>query len=174
MDISIIGENSIKIKGKNITFIIDPAKDMPKTSADAIVLLDGIGSADISRVTDSRIIINGPGGYEVGGAKISGTSTVKGILYRFSIDGINVILGKTAESKADGFDECQVAVINTSGEFNESSITGLEPKIAVLYGGKKEEAAKALGAENVIPMPKITIAKDKLPEKMEVIVLASS
>ncbi len=117
------------------------------------------------------MIISGPGGYEVGGAKISGTSTPKGILYRFSIDAVSVILGKTTESKVDGFDECQVAVINTDDEFSESSITGLEPKITILYGDKKAEAAKALGVENAIPVSKITITKDKLPEKMEVVTL---
>lgn len=171
MDIAIVGENSIKIRGKQVTFVVDPDNGLPKTSADAVVFLGNLNDADTSRVIDSRIIINGPGSYEVEGAKISGTTTSKGILYRLSVDGINIILGRTAETKTDGFDECQVAMINTDGEFSESFVTGLEPKVVILYGGRKEDAAKALGAENAIPMPKITITKDKLPEKMEVVTL---
>lgn len=171
MDISIVGKNSIKIKGKQVTFIVDPVSGMPKTSADAIVLLDGGDNIDVGRVTDYRIIISGPGGYEVGGAKISGTPTPKGTFYRLSIDGISIILGFATDEKMEGFNACQVVVVNTSNDFNESYVTALEPKMAVLYGDKNIESAKALGAENVSSVPKITIAKDKLPEKMEVVVL---
>lgn len=172
MDITIIGKNSLKIKGKKVSFIVDPAKNMPKTSADAIILLSGNANVDISRVTDSRIIIKGAGGYEVGGAKVSGTTTAKGILYKISIDGMGIIIGRVAETKAEGFNACQVAIVNTEdGDFNESFVTSLESKMTVLYGEKKIDAANTLGAESVTSVPKITITKDKLPEKMEVIVL---
>jgi hypothetical protein len=50
-------------------------------------------------------------------------------------------------------------------------VTALEPKITVLYGDKKEESAKKLGAESVNMVPKVTILKDKLPEEMEIAVL---
>jgi hypothetical protein len=171
VDISIVGNQSIKLKGKQATFIVDPAKEMPKTVSDAIILLNGSHNVDVSRVTDFRIIIDGPGGYEVGGVKISGTKTAKGILYRLSIDGINIILGSAADAKMEGFNVCQVAVINTSNDFNESFVTALEAKITVLYGDKKVESAKTLGAESISLVPKITITKDKLPEKMEVAAL---
>lgn len=171
VDIAIVGQNSIKLRGKQVTFIVDPSSALPKTSADAIILSNGYADIDISRVTDSRIIIEGAGGYEVGGAKISGTTTSKGILYRISIDGLNIILGKAAETKAEGFNACQVAVVNADRDFNASFITALEPRIAVLYGDKNIEAAKTLGAENAGPVSKITITQDKLPEKMEVMVL---
>lgn len=171
MDIAIIGNNSIRIKSKGATFVVDPAKDMPKTASDAIILLNGEGNVDISRITDSRIIINGPGGYEIGGVKISGTTTPNGILYRLSLDGINVIIGKTIESKAEGFSSCQVLITNADTDFKESFVTTLEPKITVLYGDKKTESAKTLGAENVTPVARVTVTKDKIPEKMEVVVL---
>lgn len=171
MDIAIVGKNSIKLKGKQATFIIDPVSAIPKTSADAVILLNGANGMDVTRVTDSRIIIDGPGGYEVGGVKISGTKTPKGTLYKFSIDGVSVILGSATDAKMEGFNVCQVAVVNTDSDFNESFVTALEPKITVLYGDKKTESAKTLGAENVSLVPKITITKDKLPEKMEIVVL---
>lgn len=171
MDIAILGNQSIKLKGKSATFIVDPGVDMPKTSADAIILLNGEKDMDISRVTDSRIIINGAGGYEVGGVKISGTTTDKGTLYRISIDDVLIIIGRGAETKAEGFNACQVAIINTESGFNESFITTLEPKMVLLYGEKSKEEARALGAESVNSSPKVSITKDKLPEKMEIIVL---
>lgn len=171
MDIAIVGKTSIKLKGKQVTFIVDPSKVAPKISSDAIILSNGYDNIDISRVTDSRIIIEGKGEYEVSGAKVSGTTTPKGTLYRISMDGVDIVVGRTTETKTEGFNACQVAIINASGDFNESFVTDLEPKITVLYGTSKIEAAKTLGAESIGLVPKITIAKDKLPEKMEVIIL---
>jgi hypothetical protein len=172
VDIAILGENSLRLKGKKVAFVIDPEKGMPKTSADAVILLnDGNNNVDISRVTDSRIIIAGPGSYEVEGIKISGLKTPKGIVYRILIDDIITILGSSTDTKVEGYDVCQVAIINTTNDFSESYVTALEPKITVLYGDKKEESAKKLGAESVNMVPKVTILKDKLPEEMEIAVL---
>ncbi len=174
VDIAIVGNNSLKLKGKGAAFVVDPALAMPKTASDAIILLNGRSNTDVTRVTDSRIIIDGSGGYEVGGVKISGTKTPKGILYKLSIDDVSIILGSATDTKTEDFNACQVVVVNTNNDFNESFVTGLEPKIVVLYGDKKNEAARALGQENVSPVSKVTITRDKLPEKMEVVILASS
>ncbi len=171
VDIAIVGKTSIKLKGKKVSFIVDPAKEIPKTSADAILLLNGYDKIDVSRITDSRVTIDGAGGYEVGGAKVSGTTTPKGTLYRISIDGVGIVIGGGTQTQADGFNTCQVAIINTDQDFNESFITSLELKLVVLYGDKKIDAAKILGAENAVLVPKVTVAKDKLPEKMEIVVL---
>ena len=171
VDIAIIGKNSIKLKGRETTFVVDPAKDIPRTPADAVILLNGLGNIDTLRVADFRIMINGAGGYEVGGSKITGAKTPKGTLYRLSIDGVSIILGSATDAKIEGFSACQVAIVNTNSDFNESFVMVTEPKIAVLYGEKKLEAAKALGAENVSLASRISITKDKLPEKMEIAVL---
>lgn len=171
MDIALVGKNSIKIKGKQVSFIVDPAKDMQKTAADGIILLDTSSDTDLLRVTDSRIVINGPGEYEVGRAKVSGIKTQNGIFYKFLIDGINVVLGLAMNAKMEGSDDCGIAIIKTDADFNEAFVTGLEPKMAVLYGDNKSESAKKLNTENIAMVPKITILKDKLPEKMEIVVL---
>ena len=171
MDIAIIGKNNIKLKGKQTTFVVDPTKDMPKTASDAIILLNGLENIDTSKVTDFRIIINGAGGYEVGGSKITGAKTPKGILYKILIDDVSIILGFATDAKMEGFNACQVAVVNTNSDFNESFVTALEPKMVLLYGEKSKEEAKALGAENVSLVSRISITKDKLSEKMEIAVL---
>lgn len=172
VDIAVIENKSLRLKGKQVTFVIDPSPKMPKTSADAIIVLDGMNNVDVSRVTDSRIIIAGPGSYEVGGAKVSGTKTPKGTAYKFLIDGVGIVLvGSATDAKIEDFNAGQVAIVNTSSDFSESFVTALEPKMVVLYGDKGNEAAKTLGAESTISASKTTITKDKLPEKMEVVVL---
>lgn len=170
MDISFIEGNSIRLKGRKATFIVDPAKQMPKAAADAVIVLDGMKNIDVSRVTDSRITITGPGEYEIGGIKVSGTKTPKGTIYRFSMDDMSVFLGFATDVKIEGFNLCQIAIVNTANDFSESFVMALEPKLTILYGDKKNESAKTLGA-NVAQVSKIAITKDKLPEKTEVAVL---
>ena len=171
VDIAIVGKESIKIKGKQASFVIDPVAGMSKVGGDAIILLGGGEGIDVSRVTDSRIILAGPGSYEVGGVKILGTKTIKGTIYKMTMDGITTIIGSSAEVKTEGFNACQVLIVDTTDEFSESFVTALEPKITILYGEKKNEAAKTLGVENVSVVSKLTVAKDKLPDEMETVVL---
>ena len=66
---------------------------------------------------------------------------------------------------------CQIAILNVDDGFSSSFITNLEPKIVVLYGDKKENAANLLGKGTLPATKKFTVTKDKLPEEMEVVVL---
>ena len=215
MDISYLDKDSIKIHSKHTTFVIDPSSIIPKTSADAVILLNGNKSItffsrsidsrekknntnphgkprdfekvldkDLSRVDDYRIVINGPGEYEINGVKVSCAKGDKGFIYGFTSDGISLILGKSSEiseisakgGSASGRKEeidtaCQIAILNVDDGFSSSFITNLEPKIAVLYGDKKENAANLLGKGTLPATKKFTVTKDKLPEEMEVVVL---
>jgi hypothetical protein len=171
VDISIIGKGSLKLKGKRSTFIVDPVKDMPKTASDAVILLKGRVGKDLTRATDYRVVIEGPGEYEISGAKISGVKTVNGIIYKLTIDNVTIILGYSADAKMEGFSVGQVALINTSENFNEAFITALESKLTILYGEKRMESAKILGKNVTSSVSKITVLKDKLPTEMEVVAL---
>jgi hypothetical protein len=171
MDIALLGKRTIRLKGKTASFVIDPASDISKVDADGIILLKK-DNYDVSSVSDSRILINGSGEYEVGGVKISGIKIPdEGAVYKFLIDSVSVVVGRVDKYKGDGLTGCQIAVLSPDGDFNESSVTSLDPKIIALYGDNSQNAAKKLGAENVNSVSKLTVAKDKLPEKMEVSVL---
>jgi hypothetical protein len=171
VDISILGPKSIKIKGKKTSFIIDPMKGIVKNSADAIVLLKGRMEIDLSRVADARIILEGPGSYEVNGTRVAGLKTPNGILYKFQVDDLTIILGYATDAKVEEFNTCQIAVVNTDANFSESFITAMEPKMTILYGDKASESAKTLGGEQVAPVSKISVTKDKFSEKMEIAIL---
>lgn len=167
-----MSKDCIRLKGKKVSFVIDPKKDTPKTTGDAILLTNNL-DIDTSRVSDFRVIVKGQGEYEVSGSKVSSVATPKCIVYKLLIDNVIVILGRSVDfSKLESnFTACDIALINADSEFNESFITSLGPKVVVLYGENKLDGAKKLGTENVTPVAKFSIAKDKLPEKMEVVVL---
>ena len=172
MDISYLDKNSIKIRSKYAAFVVDPPVSGPKISCDAIILLEYKDNL-LSKVIDYRIVINGPGEYEINGAKVMGVRVNKGFVYSLSFDGLEITMGRTsdiAEIKDNAF-ACQIAILNVDDGFSSSFITNLEPKIAVLYGDKKENAARILGKQNFQTTKKFTVTKDKLPEDMEVVVL---
>jgi len=178
MDIAILGGNALKIRSKHASFVVDPVKTMSKVNADAILLLGNI-DIDTSRVLDKRIIIDGPGEYEVGGVKISGIKigppgrdAGHGIIYSLFLDSLRIILGKVSDISRieDTTSSCQIALLLADSDL-KSIVAKLEPKIIVLYGEKKMEGAKLLGKADIQPVQKFTTTKDKLSEEIEVVVL---
>lgn len=168
MDLTILDKNSIKIKGKKSSLVVDPAPKSPKTPADAILLLGPDGAID--RVEGSRLVVNDDGEYEVGGIKITGVSNLdSGIVYNLNIDNTPTILARTStlEKMTDTANEAQIAILNVDSSLNEAIIAQLEAKVIVLYGEKSIEGLKALGRKDLPSTRKVTIGREKLPEEQE-------
>ena len=124
-------------------------------------------------VSGQRVIVSGPGEYEVGGVKITGMNQ-NGMMYVLHVDEVEVfVTSASALEKTLEGNEYEIIVINADTVLRESFITTLSPKVVIIYGLQASEAAKALGRDS-IPVAKYVISADKLPEEMEVIVLANS
>ncbi|MDO8620754.1 MAG: hypothetical protein Q7R31_00495 [Candidatus Levybacteria bacterium] len=173
MDIAIVNESSIKIRGKHVGFIIDPPIDGPKISADGVIYLSNDLPVDVSRVEEYRVIIKGPGEYQVSGAMITGVKADKEYVYKIVLDDVQILVAKASDiSKFKGdMDSSEVLILNVNSEIEASVITNMEPRVVILYGEKKEEAAKILGKSEIKKTEKATVSKEQLPEMMEVIVL---
>lgn len=79
IDINFLGHACFKIRAKNTTFLIDPFSPkevglrMEKTKADAVLITHHHPDHFcLERVFDYRLIIDGPGEYEIGGYQIFG------------------------------------------------------------------------------------------------------
>ncbi len=173
MDVTLLSENSIKIKGKKASLIVDPQAKTPKNTADIILSLKG--EIDPSRVDEYRLIIDDDGEYEVGSVKVTGQSKGDlGIFYNINIDNIQVIIAKvsTLEKLTDTGSEAEVAILNVDSVLNEAIVASLESKIIILYGEKVNEGIKALGKNDLVPTKKLSIVKEKLPEETQIVWLA--
>lgn len=169
MEITALDGGSLKIKSKKASLLVDPKVGMPKTSADGVVLLEG---GDPSRVTDSRVTVEKPGEYEVGGIKMSAIGVGKdGVIYNLNVDNIIVLLAKTSsiEKISDTLSETQIAILNVDSDINESAITTLEARIVLLYGDKAKDILKVLGKQEISPSKKFIAANDKLPEETQIV-----
>lgn len=171
MDVNFLSQNSIKIKSKRATVVIDPQKEISKTSADCVIVTND--SSDISRVSESRLLVEGPGEFEVGGLKITGISFGDKTAYVLNADGTEVLVIKASVvEKTTGVNrDYPILILNADSSLNQSLITSLEPRLVILYGEKAKEGAKVLGRESVSVVSKYSFSEDKLSEEMEIVVL---
>lgn len=126
----------------------------------------------------------------VGGAE-RGNNTV----YHILMDGINIVhlgdLGHVlTEEQASQIDQTDILMVPVGGvytinaEYATKVVAQLEPKVVIPMHYKipglkielegVEPFLKEMGAENIQPMPKLSITKDKLPEETEVVVLSKA
>ena len=108
MEVTYIGHSCFKIKDKTISLVIDPydpnklGYKLPKLSCDVLLVThDHFDHNYIEGVSDYRLLIDGPGEYEVGGCFINGKSIShdekggeeqgKVTMYLITIDGFNIL-----------------------------------------------------------------------------------
>ncbi len=171
MEIALLSEASIKIRSKLASFIVDPTVAIGKTEADAVMCLED-DKVDTSQISEFRVVISGPGEYEVKGVKISSVKSGEGIVYKLSVDRMEVALAKASTlSKIESATPAHVVIINADEIPSDKTITAMQPSVVVLYGEKAVEAAKNLKEQAAAPVSKFAVTFEKLPQEMEVIVL---
>ncbi len=112
------------------------------------------------------------------------------------IDDLNIVhLGdfgqsELSEAQVEQIETVDILLIPVGGVYTISAkdasdiVSQLEPKIIIPMHYKiegltaplegVENFLKEMGAENIVPLPKLTISKDKLPEEPQVVVLSKS
>lgn len=172
MDIQIFDTDSLRLKIKKTALAVDPKEKVAKFDAEVILVMDK--SFDASRVNEARVIIEGPGEYEVSGLKISGLKSDGNTMYGLSSESVGILLAKASSLEkisAEKLGDYQIVIINTDSDLNQTLITAMEPSVVILYGEKKKEGAKLLGKESASTSSKISISEDKLPEELEIMLL---
>lgn len=139
MEIAYLGHSSFKLKGKTATLVTDPFDaDMvglkfPKLEVDLATVSHHHADHDkLDQVTVSKMVIDGPGEYEVSGVSIIGIKTYhdskkgdergKNTVYVIEMDGVRVChlgdLGHTlSESQLSEIGQVDVLMIPVGGEF---------------------------------------------------------
>lgn len=139
MDVYITKENVLKIKGNKTTILIDPqlsdVKQMPKSPADVVILTDYDKTYDLDRVEGKRLVISGPGEYEVGGISINGKRVKNGAIFVISSDSSKVLLLSDQSLRDyqddDGYDGI---IIKVNGKVNSDAFSTFDSKQFILYG----------------------------------------
>lgn len=170
MDISLLGANTAKISGKNITAIADPADG--KAKAD-VVLLTKPGD-----FKSEAMLIDGPGEYEVKGTMITGVPADEDTIYSLKVDGVAVgIVGSVSglsDAQIEDLGQIDVLTLQASDPAAAAKIVSqLEPKYVVPLGGDNEAFLKEMGASPE-PVSKLKLNAKEMPLETTVVVLSKS
>src|SRR5437773_2564093 len=114
MEIALITPSAFKLKGKQVTLLVNPLSDHKKAAVDATLFFSRVPDTfDTSILEGNKILIDGAGEYEVGGVKIAGTTSGNDLYYEIGIDGIELVVAKISSlaKRKDDSKEYQIAVI---------------------------------------------------------------
>lgn len=175
MEIALLSKNCLKVRGKSSSFIINPSSDISKTEADGVLSFDASGSIDTSKISEFRVIISGPGEYEIIGVKISAIKSADSLIYRLIVDKMSVIVGRASaiSPSLENIEPAHIAIVEADILPSDKTATAIQPNIVILYGEKATEAAKLLkegtGSASV---NKFSVTFEKLPQDLEVVMLS--
>lgn len=174
MDVILLGQKSIRVKGKNSSIIVNPTLSINKVEADAILVTEDDENFSDKKVEGFRIILRGPGEYEINGAKVSAIKVEGKMVAKLDVDRVKVLIsnGLSLEKVQDKIDECDILLINADSDFNHSVVTSFEPSVVMVYGEKSEDVAKSLGKDSSEKTTKFSTTFEKLPSEMQVYLLA--
>jgi len=218
MDIYPLGHASFKLKGKMASVVTDPydpkvvGLKFPKhTTADIVTISHNHPDHNFAKAVESepgnqKIVLTGPGEYEVKGIDVVGIATFhdgnegaqrgKNVMYKIDIDGMTVLhcgdLGhKLTEEQVEVIDNVDILLIPVGGFYTIDAatagdvVTQLEPSIVIpmhynrdgldpkAFGNLTPLAnfLKVIGQETVMPLPKLKVTKDSLPQETQVVIL---
>lgn len=168
MEIALLPNNALKLKGKRATFVID-AQD--KSARSAVISLTK--SPDDLTINPEDVILDGPGEYELGGVKLSAIRSSGAIVYNLNIDGIGILLGKITsfEKLQHKLNDQNIVLAYADDSANASFITPLASNALILYGDQAAAVAGTFGKDNVNKTQKYSATLDKLPAEVETVVL---
>lgn len=168
MEIAVLQNNSLKIKGKRASFVVDP---LEKFDYDGVIVLNK--TLDLLKIQDDAVVIYGPGEYEIGGVKISGMRSEGEVIYNLNVDDVEILLGKLSslEKQQHKLKEQDIVVVYVDSMTNASFVTSLASNVVIFYGEQASELVGKFGKGNVATMQKYSGAAGKLPQEVETVIL---
>ena len=182
MEIKYFNQNKIYLKGKKESVWINPDKDdLQSKNYEARIVIYTEKERNIIKLGEEngRVVIAGPGEYEIGGIEINGINS----MYVLTIDGIKVVLmdkeeGEISEKKKEKLEEADVLMISVrSGSAEIAKKSAANYVIPVDFENKKEELKEFLDvfdSENLESIESLKVEKENLPEAMEVVLLKTN
>lgn len=171
MEITYLSEDSLKIRGKHITLLINPVSISTKTQGDAALFFNHIQTTP--KNAEVRLLIEGAGDYEIGGVKISGVQLGDSIYYNILFDGIDIFVSKISSlTKAkDSLREYEVVLLQSNAVMEQAIVTAFNPNVFVFWGSQATENIKSLGKEDITGTSKFIITREKLPSETQIVLL---
>lgn len=179
MEIKYFENGKIYLKGKKESVWINPEKkefEEEKCEARIIIFTDKQRNFVKLGQEKDKVIICGPGEYEIGGVEINGINA----MYAVNIDGIKVVSvgkieGELTEKKKEKLEEADVLLVSIGASAVEiAKKSAANYVIPIEYENEEKELKifmDAFDKENLESTDSLKVDKDSLPEGMEVVLL---
>ncbi|RJQ24849.1 hypothetical protein C4577_06925 [Candidatus Parcubacteria bacterium] len=152
MEIIRINDESIRIKGKKISVVTDPDE---KAEGDVFIYTTRSESRTSMANTEGKLVVEGPGEYEVGGVHFRVSSDNDNLIYKIDEDSNVLLLTSKSAKKVEEGDYTAV-IIKAVEKLEEGDLSNFSSSNIVLYG--KEENI-ALNDANLKRIPKVNLKK---------------
>lgn len=184
MEIKYLGSQTVFLKGKKESVLINPQKGDSKINSRVIMFTDKTEKNEIDK---EKVFIKGPGEYEIGGVEIKGWGiNENNLLYLVEIDGVIIgIIGKSSDvlsdkmiDKISGIDVLIAGISDTkmTGKVLQDLAKkwGANYLIPIGYKDNDEEIIKFLDdldEEGLEAIDTLKVDRDNLPDGLEVCLL---
>lgn len=174
MELALINPQTLRFRGKQVVMAVNPTELKTRMQVDAVAFFSRMpDDFPLPFLEGIKLIIEGPGEYEVSGVKISGISQLGRNYYDLFIDNIDLLIGDaTTLAKAKDLKEYSIVAIYADIVVDQAIIAELNPKVVLLYGEKAAETMKMLGKEDISPLSKFVTSKERLPQDTQIILLS--
>ncbi|MFA6007444.1 MAG: hypothetical protein WC784_02235 [Candidatus Shapirobacteria bacterium] len=179
MEIKYIGDNSIYIKGKKENVWINPTQsDFSSKNESGRICIFTEKERNFVKLGEEaeKVVICGPGEYEVGGVEISGINS----MYSLTVDGIKIVTvgkleGEISDRKKEKLEEADVLLLEMSTNSVEIAKKSAANYLVPVNYEKEEKELKifldAFDKESLEKIESLKVDRENLPEGVEVILL---
>ena len=170
MEIAVLPKGGVRVKGKQATLLVGTSDS---TSGANALLLYAFDEKE-EPIKNGILVVDSPGDYEVSSVKISTYRNAGDLVHSFSMDGMDVVIGKLAplERMQAKLGEHQIVVVFADTVVDASFATNLVTNTLVLYGDKAKEVAEKAAKGVLQELPKYSVTLDKLPAEVETVLLS--
>ncbi|HUD44812.1 MAG TPA: hypothetical protein VMR41_04675 [Patescibacteria group bacterium] len=169
MEIALLSANSLRLKGKNTTFVVNP-QDKNTSYAAAVVFYS---TKENLKINPDAVVIDGAGDYEIGGIKLMASRFENDIIYSFIIDDVSVLLAdlKVVSKNHQKLKDYDIVAAYITSDEDPSSAINLASSAVLFFGEKAAESVKKTVKEGLQEMNKYSVTKDKLTTEVAQILL---
>lgn len=154
MEVSIVRDQSIKIKNKTSSVVVDPVS---KTDANVVILTKNAGRESLDNIPEKAVVIDGAGEYEVGGISMIVTDMNGELTYSFDSEGTRILLlAESTLAKIKAEDEYNAIVVRVDEEVKDTVLANLTAQVFIFYGDLEKVK---LQSENIQKLSKVNLRK---------------
>jgi len=154
MEISSLKDQSVRIKSKVATVVVDPVS---KTDAHVVILTKNAPAESTQYIPENAVVIDGPGEYEVGGISMIVTDIKGELTYSFDADNTRILLlCESTLAKIKEEDEYNAIIVRVDEEVKDTVLANLTASVFIFYG---DLSKVKLSSENIQTLSKVNLKK---------------